>query len=192
MGIIQHTVVPLQHLGFFYVNFVLETLANTMLLLMIWAFTTVSYWQKRACGVTQLISSAAKAKGLLHRNSCTRNCLAHQCANCTPASRAWILSPLISQLQAHLISLPITSSLKLESLEEASVSNLKGGFPDLLRVSCLLKRKKNLQSQALPIALLKFLLGNDPSDRVCSQWRISRATLKPTASRGSHPTMLIK
>lgn len=101
---------------------------------------------RKVCGVTQLISSAAIASRLLHRSSCTRNCLAHWCASCTPSNRVWVLSPVILQLPAHLISLPITSYLKLGSLEEASVSNLKGEFPGLLRVSCLLKRKKPSKS----------------------------------------------
>lgn len=35
IGVTKHTVVPLQHLGFFKVSFVLETLANTMLLFII-------------------------------------------------------------------------------------------------------------------------------------------------------------
>lgn len=78
--------------------------------------------------------------------SCTRSCLAHWCASYAPASRTWVLSPVILQLPTHLISLPITSNLKLGSLEEASISNLKGEFPGLLRVSCLLKRKKPSKS----------------------------------------------
>lgn len=55
-----------------------------MLLPTVRVFATVSYWQKRARGVTQLISPADMANGLLHRNSCSRNCLATQFADCTP------------------------------------------------------------------------------------------------------------
>lgn len=103
------------------------------------------------------------AQELLHQKlPCSSVCKLH------PASKAWILSPLIFQLRAHLISLPITSSLKLGSLEEASVSNLKGGFPGLLRVSCLLKRKKPSKSSPSHRPS-EVSPGNYPSDRDCSQ-----------------------
>lgn len=121
-----------------------------MLLLIKWAFTTVSYWQKRACGVTQLISSAAIANGLLHSNSCARNCLAHWCANRTPTSRAGVLSPLVPQLQAHLIPLPITSSLKAWESGRGQCIKFKRGISRFIKSLLLLKRKKIFKEKPIP------------------------------------------